>query len=77
MRFTGEFLDFPIDLYHLRARQYSPETGRFLTTDPLAPEIDDPYVSAYVYVNNRPTILVDPCVTEPQRIRQTPYVTEK
>ena len=59
MRFAGQQLD-PTGLYHLRARQYSPGTARFLTTDPLAPSITDPYVSAYVYVNDRPTVMTDP-----------------
>jgi RHS repeat-associated protein len=59
MRFTGEHLD-ATGLYHLRARQYDPTTGRFATTDPVAPDITDPYVSAYVYANGRPTALTDP-----------------
>ena len=33
MKFTGEYLD-PTGLYYLRARQYDPVSGRFLTTDP-------------------------------------------
>lgn len=60
MRYTGELHDDETGLYHLRARQYDPTTGSFLTTDPLAPAITDPYVSAYVYVNNQPTVSVDP-----------------
>jgi len=60
MRFTGELFDTSTGLYHLRARQYDPATGRFLQADPLAPSISDPYVAAYVYVNNRPPLLVDP-----------------
>jgi RHS repeat-associated protein len=59
-QFTGQYLDSATGLYHLRARQYDPSTGRFLTLDPLAPTLTDPYVAAYVYVNNRPTISVDP-----------------
>jgi RHS repeat-associated protein len=59
MRFTGEYLD-PTGLYHLRARQYDPSLGRFTATDPVSPAIHDPYVSAYAYVNNQPTVYVDP-----------------
>lgn len=59
MRFTGEYLD-PTGLYHLRARQYDPELGRFTATDPWPAGISDPYVSTYAYVNNRPTLFVDP-----------------
>lgn len=59
MRFTGQHLD-QTGLYHLRARQYDAGLGRFTATDPLDAPIGDPYVSAYVYGNNRPTVLVDP-----------------
>ena len=59
IRFAGEQLD-PSGLYHLRARQYNPADGRFVTLDPLAPALTDPYVSAYAYANNRPTALTDP-----------------
>lgn len=58
-RFAGEYLD-PTDLYHLRARQYDPSTGRLLGTDPLAPAATDPYVSSYAYVDDSPTAFVDP-----------------
>lgn len=57
--FAGELQD-PTGLYHLRARQYDPTSGTFLQRDPLTPALDDPYVGAYVYTNNRPTALVDP-----------------
>jgi RHS repeat-associated protein len=59
MRFTGEYLD-PTALYHLRARQFDPTVGRFLATDPLAQPLTDPYVSSYVYADDRPTVLIDP-----------------
>jgi RHS repeat-associated protein len=58
--FSGEQRDGLTGLYHLRARQYDPTTGRFLTTDPRAPLLTDPYVASYVYVGNRPTGFVDP-----------------
>jgi len=60
MQFVGEHLDAATGLYHLRARQYAPETGRFLGVDPFPPGLSDAYVSAYVYVSNRPTVLIDP-----------------
>ncbi|MGH9195740.1 MAG: RHS repeat domain-containing protein [Acidimicrobiia bacterium] len=59
MRFTGQYLD-PTGLYHLRARQYDPGLGRFTATDPRTPPITSPAVSPYAYVNDRPTVLVDP-----------------
>lgn len=60
LRFAGEYLDPGTGLYHLRARQYDPADGRFLTTDPLPQGIEDPYVSSYIYANDRPTVLIDP-----------------
>jgi RHS repeat-associated protein len=60
MRFTGGLFDSETAQYHLRARQYDSALGRFTAIDPLPPNAFDPYVSAYIYVNNRPTVLVDP-----------------
>lgn len=59
LRFTGQYQD-PTGDYHLRARQYNPETGRFRSRDPLAPALTDPYVASYAYARNRPTVLTDP-----------------
>jgi RHS repeat-associated protein len=60
VRFTAEYLDSDTGLYDLRARQYDPAGGRFLSTDPLAPSVIDPYVGSYIYSNDRPTVLTDP-----------------
>jgi len=51
-------MDEDSDLYNMRAREYDPETGRFLEEDPLA--CDQACSSTYVYVNDQPTTLVDP-----------------
>ena len=59
-RFTGEYVDTSTALYHLRARQYDPTTGRFLSTDPVSPGIGDPYLASYVYVRDSPTLGADP-----------------
>jgi RHS repeat-associated protein len=59
MAFAGQYLD-PTGLYHLRARQYDPGTGRFLTTDPVAAAVGDPYVASYVYGRNSPARFTDP-----------------
>ena len=64
VKFAGEYLD-PTGLYHLRARQYDPSTGRFLTLDPLPNPVTDPYMSAYTYANDRPTVLADPSGLSP------------
>lgn len=60
MMFGGEQYDSETGLYYLRARYYDPGLGRFTQTDPLAPSLTDPFVSAYAYANNQPTSLVDP-----------------
>lgn len=59
-QFTGEYLDPFTGLYHLRARQYDPGLGRFLSQDPVAPTLEDPYVASYVYVANAPLTFTDP-----------------
>ncbi len=58
--FAGEQLDATTGLYYLRARQYAPGTGRFLTTDPVSGSTFDPYVTAYAYGSNDPTGVTDP-----------------
>lgn len=55
--FTGREYDFETGLYHYRARTLYPGLGRFMQQDPLL------YVDAmglYHYVNNMPTMMVDP-----------------
>jgi RHS repeat-associated protein len=59
-RFAGQQLDATTGLYYLRARQYDPGTGRFLSTDPVSPAIAVPYTAAYGYVKNRPILGTDP-----------------
>jgi RHS repeat-associated protein len=58
-KFAGEYED-QTGLYHLRARQYEPSTGRLLSRDPVAAPLRDPHVSLFAYVGNRPTVYVDP-----------------
>lgn len=60
LRFNGQYLDLETTLYHLRARQYDPALGRFGGLDALESPLAAPYDGAYVYVNGRPTVLVDP-----------------
>ncbi|MEU9711087.1 DUF6531 domain-containing protein [Streptomyces sp. NPDC047967] len=44
----------------LHARQYDTGTGRFTRSDPAARHLSTPYVSAYAYADNVPSLLTDP-----------------
>ncbi len=46
--------------YDLRAREYDPGTGQFLSRDPLEVEPEAPVQSPYMYANNMPTVGSDP-----------------
>jgi RHS repeat-associated protein len=52
--FTGEWWQDEIDLLHLRARWYAPETGAFLSRDPVESE------PPYQYVRGNPVNRIDP-----------------
>jgi RHS repeat-associated protein len=75
MRFAGEQLDTTTGLYHLRARPYDANRGRFLATDPLPHPATDPYRNTYHYARNRPGVLIDPSgmgPVEPDRVPRRP-----
>jgi len=55
--FTGRSLDPETGLYYYRARMYNPETGRFMSKDPLG-MVNGP--NMYTYVNNNPLNFIDP-----------------
>jgi len=54
--FTGRELDSETGLYFYRARYYDPATGRFLSEDPIADDVQN----SYRYVGNGPTNATDP-----------------
>jgi RHS repeat-associated protein len=59
--YAGEQLDPNIGFYYLRARYYSQDAGRFLTTDPFHGNIFDPVLLyKYLYANANPVIFTDP-----------------
>ncbi|WP_267890144.1 polymorphic toxin-type HINT domain-containing protein, partial [Streptomyces sp. NRRL F-4489] len=47
-------------LTHLGAREYDPETGRFLSVDPLMDLTDPQQINGYTYSNNNPITFSDP-----------------
>jgi len=54
-RYCGEYWDKETESYYLRARSYSPKTGRFLTEDPIGEGLN-----WYAYCGNNPVMFVDP-----------------
>ncbi len=47
-------------LTHLGAREYDPETGRFLSVDPVMDPADPQQINGYTYSNNNPLTFSDP-----------------
>ncbi|MCX4674867.1 polymorphic toxin-type HINT domain-containing protein [Streptomyces sp. NBC_01433] len=47
-------------LIHLGAREYEPETGRFLSADPVLDLADPVQMNGYVYCENNPVTFADP-----------------
>jgi RHS repeat-associated protein len=59
--FTGEQTDAESGLIHLRARQYDPRTGRFLSRDVVQPNAPGTQgYNLYAYTANNPTTFTDP-----------------
>ncbi len=57
--YTGEWWQDEVELLHLRARWYMPETGTLLSVDPVESE------PPYLYVRGNPANLVDPSGLQP------------
>ncbi len=59
--YTGEQFDPNLGFYYLRTRYNNPDTGRFLTQDPLLGSIFEPItLHRYLYVNGNPINNIDP-----------------
>jgi RHS repeat-associated protein len=68
--FVGRERDSESGLYYYRLRYYDPETGRFLTPDPMGFAAGD--TNLYRYVFNNPTNLTDPYgLVSPEFCRRT------
>ncbi|GLY87485.1 hypothetical protein Airi02_054140 [Actinoallomurus iriomotensis] len=57
--FVGGIID-PDGLTHLGAREYDPDTGRFISVDPLFDPKDPQSWNGYAYSDNNPTTESDP-----------------
>ncbi len=65
VRFAARELDNETGMYYVRSRYYDPQTGRFISEDPIGLEGG---INLYVYARNNPVNFVDPtgerCWTE-------------
>jgi RHS repeat-associated protein len=64
--YTGREYETETGLYYMRARYYSPETGRFISRDPIDVRDD---VNLYSYVGNNGVMFVDRFGREKQLLR--------
>ena len=59
--YAGEHWDAAIGQYYVRRRTWSPETGRFLTSDPCEGLQSDPLsLHKYLYAHANPVNMIDP-----------------
>ncbi|HKG48076.1 MAG TPA: RHS repeat-associated core domain-containing protein [Pyrinomonadaceae bacterium] len=59
--YAGERFDADLGLYHLRARHYNPNQGRFMSMDPFKGRINEPIsLHKYLYANADPVNMLDP-----------------
>ncbi|MCU6720639.1 RHS repeat-associated core domain-containing protein [Porcipelethomonas ammoniilytica] len=60
-RYCGEYFDKETATVYLRARNYNPSTGRFISRDPYSGKNEEPLsLNKYTYCQNNPLIFVDP-----------------
>jgi RHS repeat-associated protein len=60
-RFHGEWLETTTGLYYLRSRDYDPRVGRFLSRDPIEPDLyEAESLHPYLFANGNPHLFSDP-----------------
>ncbi len=60
-RFTDHEKDFTIGIYYAQARYYDQRLGRFISCDPVGPQLENPQsLNAYHYCLNNPIRYIDP-----------------
>jgi RHS repeat-associated protein len=61
LTYTGHLYDAESNLFYFGARYYDPETGRFLTNDPVAGDaLNPPSLHKYLYAYDSPMVYTDP-----------------
>ncbi len=61
LTYTGHLYDQESNLFYFGARYYDPETGRFLTNDPVAGDaLNPPSLHKYLYTYDSPMVYTDP-----------------
>jgi len=61
LTYTGHLYDQESNLFYFGARYYDPETGRFLTNDPVAGDaLNPPSLHRYLYAYDSPMVFTDP-----------------
>jgi RHS repeat-associated protein len=61
LTYTGHLYDAESNLFYFGARYYDPETGRFLTNDPVAGDaLNPPSLHKYLYTYDSPMVFTDP-----------------
>ena len=61
LAFQGQWREAATGLYHLRARDYDPRTGRFLSRDPAEGDPFEPEsLHPYLFANGNPLLFQDP-----------------
>jgi RHS repeat-associated protein len=58
--YVGGTVDSSTGLTQLGARDYDPDTGRFMSVDPIIDTGDPQQMNAYAYANNTPVTMSDP-----------------
>ena len=70
----GYYADPDSGSYHVRARDYDPAVGRFLSRDPIRPKDG---LNKYAYVNNNPFLLVDPSGMQADEVSAVPTTADE
>jgi RHS repeat-associated protein len=61
IQYSGQWFEVSVGMQYLRARWYSPDTGRLMSFDPYAGNMQDPLsLHKYLYTHANPIMGVDP-----------------